>query len=77
MTPAARYNLQKGVPENKAFSHTNYSIESEIDAYILARTRSNRLILDQRAYNKTVEAAGKDIAAAAQKELDKAFKDFK
>ena len=37
----------------------------------------NRLIIDKANYDRVVAAAGKDIAAAAEKELDKLLKDFK
>ena len=77
MTDAARWNLQHGVEENKMFEHTTYTIESPIDALVLARVRSRRLLLDEANYNKFIHAAGKEIAAAAENEINKMLKDFK
>ena len=71
MTLAARYNLQRGVPENKGFEHTTYTPESEIDRYILAKVDSRRMILDINNYDDYVRSAGEDIAEAAEKEIDK------
>lgn len=73
MTDAARWNLQHGVPEGN-MPHTRYNIDSELDAYVLAKVSRDRIILDKLNYKKVVEVAGKDIAAAAQKELIKLFR---
>ena len=77
MTIAARWNLQHGVPENKTYTHTNYNIESELDAYILAKVQlrnslENRIILNPAAYNALMDQAAADI----EKKLDDLFKDF-
>ena len=39
MTFAARINLQNGIPENKSFEWTNYSVECPLDAYIYHKSR--------------------------------------
>ena len=78
MTDAARWNLQHGVEENPAREWTNYhNNNSALDNYILARVQQRRLIIDEANYNNVIDAAGKDIAAAAHKELDKLLKNFR
>lgn len=77
MTDAARWNLRHGVEEDKRFKHTTYNVESPLDALMVERVRKKRLLLDEANYNKFVDEAGKDIAAAAEKEIDKLLKDFK
>lgn len=76
MTNTARWNLQHGIKENTNYEHTKYNIDNALDGYILAKVRNNRMILDANNYDKVVDAAGKDIATAAKKELEKVFKDF-
>lgn len=39
MTIEARYNLQKGIPEDKGTEATTYSNENILDAYIIERTK--------------------------------------
>lgn len=77
MTIEDRYNLQRGKAEDNRYNSTIYNIESLLDAYILARAKNNRLILDAVNTDKAVDAAGKEVAAAASKELDKLLQDFK
>ena len=77
MTIEARYNLQRGITEDNKYSSTRYNIESLLDAYILARRKNNRLILDAANTDKAIEAAGEALVAAAYKELDKLLQDFK
>ena len=47
MNVIARYNLKKGIPENKFNDSTNYTPENEIDRWIIAheqkRNRINQL----------------------------------
>ena len=71
MTIAARYNLQRGIPENKQYEHTTYSPESAVDRYIMAKVDSRRMILDIKNYDDYVRSAGEDIAKAAENEIDK------
>ena len=77
MTIEARYNLQRGITEDNKHSSTRYNIESLLDAYILARAKNNRLILDAANTDKAIEAAGEALVEAASKELDKLLQDFK
>lgn len=75
MTEQARYNLLKGIEENKINKHTTYNIENELDAYILQRQ-----IIKDKVFNRQekeiLKAAAGEIAAAAAKEIDKAFKNI-
>lgn len=71
MIQEARYNLQKGKAENGSIEAYNYNTENELDAYILAKVKNRKLILDAKNYNKVVDAAQKDIAAAVIKEINK------
>lgn len=69
MNIAARYNLQKGVAENRRTAATTYNIENELDAYILAKINNNKLILDAAKYETIINAARKELAATAAKEI--------
>ena len=77
MTIAARYNLQKDIPEDRRYEHTTYTPESEIDRYILARVDNRRMILDIKNYDDYVRSAGNDIAEAAGKEINKLLDEIK
>jgi hypothetical protein len=69
----ARYNLQKGKAENRSIKAYNYNIENELDAYILAKVKNRKLILDAENFKKVMDAAQKDMAAAIVKEVNKAL----
>ena len=77
MTIYARYNLQRGVPEDKRFSGTDYTSDgSLIDSYILAKVQmrksgGNRIILDANAYDALVNQAATDIVKEIQKLFDR------
>lgn len=79
MTIEARYNLQRGIPENRLFPATDYTSDgSLIDQYILAKVqmRNNgqeRIILDPAAYDALVNQAANDI----EKEVEKLFKNWR
>lgn len=79
MTIEARYNLQKGVTENKFFPATDYTSDgSLIDQYILAKVQmrnnaGNRIILDSAAYDALVDQAAKDI----EKKVEDLFKSWR
>ncbi len=78
MTIQARFNLQRGIPENKLFPATDYTSDgSLIDQYILAKVqmRNNsqeRIILDPAAYDALVDQAAHDI----EKKVDELFKNW-
>ena len=79
MTIEARYNLQRGIAENKLFPATDYTSDgSLIDQYILAKVQmrnnaGNRIILDPAAYDALVDQAAKDI----EKKVEDLFKDWR
>lgn len=85
MTYAARINLQNGIEENPAFEWTNYhNNNNELDNYILQKVKFRKEYMkrrqeeqNKREYEKQVQKAGEDVAAAAYKELEKVFKQFK
>ena len=76
MNIQARYNLQRGTPENKRFPATDYTSDgSLIDQYILARIQSrkngqDRIILNPAAYDALVNQAAKDIVTEVEKLFD-------
>lgn len=74
MTEITRWNLQHGIQEDKRFSYKTYTAESPLDSLILARKKNRKLLFDEAEYNRFVDKAGKDIAAAADRELLKIFK---
>ena len=75
----ARYNLQRGIAENKRFPATDYTSDgSLIDEYILAKVQmrnnaGNRIILDPAAYNALVDQAAKK----KEKKVEDLFKDWR
>lgn len=77
MTLAALWNYQHSVKENKSNIHTDYAASNELERYVIAHTearnKAKKLIIDRENYNKVIEAAGKEIANAAAKELKKIF----
>lgn len=79
MTLQARWNLQRGVPENKIHSATDYTSDgSLIDQYILAKVQvrnkmQERIILDPAAYNALVDQAAADIG----KRVEDLFKEWR
>lgn len=77
MNKAARYNLQKGIKEDKRYKHTSYNKENAVDAFILARMENKKLLLDNNITNDFIDEAGEEIAAAAYNELEKLFKNLK
>lgn len=48
MNEQARFNFQKGVPENRLMPATTYTIESGIDSWIMSRERIRRTFLNKR-----------------------------
>ena len=71
MTVQARYNLQRGVPENKMYEHTNYTSDgSALDNYLLSTMKTKEMI---RKYyeQREVEALGKEIGKELSKIIDK------
>ena len=79
MTIQARWNIQHGIIENRDYEWTNYSVEDEIDSYILAKIEirnkygnSNRIILDESAYDTIINNVEKNI----EKAIDDLLKGF-
>lgn len=73
MTTEALYNLQRGVPENKIYPATNYTIETPLDRYVLSRCK----MLEKINQKELIEAEKKitdDIICLLEKELFKALK---
>lgn len=71
MTVAARYNLQRGVPENKMYEHTNYTSDgSVLDNWILAQMKAREMA--KRYYEKKeMQAQSKEVAEELVKMIDK------
>lgn len=76
MNIEARYNLQKGVPQNYRSEATTYNCDNEIDRYILAKVQmrnaanDNRVIIKEQDLQQTAHNA----IEAAIDEVIKAFK---
>lgn len=62
-----------GKDEDRSTKANTYNIENELDAYILAKVKNRKLILDARNYNKVVENTKKEIAVSVIKEVKKAL----
>ena len=77
MTDAARWNLQHGIPENKAFEHTDYTAESALDNWILAKMNNRRIILDARNYDNMMRATEEEVKKVAAAAIDDLLKPFK
>ena len=77
MTLEARWNIQHNKKENKSYEWTDYTPDSLLDRYILAkvevrRNGEERIILDADAYNELIQTVEKNI----QKALDSVLKSF-
>lgn len=71
MTVAARYNLQRGVPENKMYEHTNYTSDgSALDNWLLAKMRMREMV-KQYYEKKEMQAQSKEVAEELVKMIDK------
>lgn len=75
MNIEARYNLQKGVPQNFRSEATTYNCSDEIDRYILAKVQMRNAANDNRVIIKEqdLEQAAYSAAEAAINELLKNF----
>ena len=85
MTDSARINYQKGIPENKMYEWTDYTVQSFLDAWVVAHTENRRRIQERLREKQQQEALKEYIKDDVKKELDKTvksvltdtFKDFK
>ena len=88
MTEAARWNLQRGVPEDTRFEHTTYTAEDDFDRLLLQRMKIRRMIDDdiqrrnaaalEKQLEKDLEKQlEQQLEKALDKALDKLLKDFK
>lgn len=74
MTIEARFNLQRGVPENKIHTGTNYTNESLLDSYII----QTQEIVNRAKEESSLEGYLKSIIEERLEEvLDDLLKDFK
>ena len=77
--------MQNGVPENKAYEWTNYSIESVLDAYIVHKEKMKNSWKEQRReeqQQKALEAyvakmVDQNLEACLEKALGEALKVLK
>ena len=84
MNEYSRLNLQRGIPENKAYKHTDYTPESEYDKFFLqmyhSRQKAKELMEkrrqqeQQKELEKLEDKIAEDLVAKIEKELEKAFK---
>ena len=80
MTVQARYNLQRGVPENKMYEHTNYTSDgSALDNWLLSKMKTKEMVKkyyeqrEEEALSKEIE---KELSKIIDKELDKLLKNI-
>ena len=73
MTTEALYNLQRGVPENKIYPATNYTIETALDRYVLSRCEMLEKI-NQKELREAEKKITDDIICLLEKELFKGLK---
>ena len=69
MTFAARINLQKGIPENKSFDQTNYSVECPLDAYIYHKSRMKHEMIQQHRKEQQDKALQEYLNKVVQDKL--------
>lgn len=70
MTIEARYNLQKGVPENKIYDGTNYTSNgSAVDNYILGRERIKKMINAREDETKARKLLEKQVKEQVEKQV--------
>lgn len=61
MNEQARWNYQKGVPENRLMPAMTYTIESGIDSWIMSHEKFRQTILNKRLEEQEEQIAN-DIA---------------
>ena len=73
MTIEARFNLQRGIPENKLYSGTNYTNESLLDSYLI----QTQAILNRGKEETALEDYLKSkIEESLEEVLEDLLKDF-
>ena len=77
MTTEARYNLQRGIPEDRTYKWTDYTPESPLDYWILSRMKIREQIMTDRKLDEAAQAAAAELEKRIEKELEKLLKDFK
>lgn len=73
MTIEARYNLQRGIPENRVHKRSDYHVENALDAYIVQRAAIKNNLLEDSSFIEAVEAELEECIAAAVEEILKNF----
>lgn len=77
MTQSALWNLQHGVPENKLYPATDYTPESDLDRYVLAKIAMRdkyRLIIDQENQEIYENQVANNIAKKIEKILSSSLR---
>ena len=67
MTVEARYNLQRGIPEDKSKAGTAYTVDEPLDRYLLERQK----ILDSQKQQRLEEKIESLVVAFLEKEVEK------
>ena len=75
MNTVARYNLQKGIAENKGNNWTNYNIESSLDAYAVSKSRQRQRDREVQQQKALEEYISKLLEQNVESSLEKALKD--
>lgn len=70
MNEVALWNLQHDIPEDRRYNYTTYIVESPLDSLVLLKVRNRKFLFDKANYDKFIDNAKKEIAAAAKKEIE-------
>ncbi len=70
MNIQARWNFQRGVPENRSNPATTYTIESSIDSWIMARNKSKHYF-----FAKEIEEQEEQIANDIIRKIESTLND--
>ena len=75
MNGVQRYNLQRGIKEDRRFEHTTYiSDGSMLDNYLLHKAKLNEMIREKEESKRQEKEIEEQVEKALAKVLDKLLK---
>lgn len=75
MNEVQRYNLQKGIKEDRRFEHTTYIPESELDYYILSQQELRDKLKEKRSHDNLIKDLSSEVIAEVKKQLQGIIQD--
>ena len=75
MNEVQRYNLQKGIKEDRRFEHTTYIPESELDYYIRSQQELRDKLKDKRNHDNLIKELSSEVLVEVRKQLQDVIQD--